>query len=220
MQNRIEPPILTSRLMTIVLAMSLVVLGVLGVTLYNMFPLNRPQIFFLQTKLRDNLEIQLTEMPPISENLDAYKQAFVREYVRHRNEIFSNHKVMQRKWNSADGAVRTMSSDKVYADFARTGMFIAMMSSMPDFDFKCPVLFDGAPFYIDGAYHVKIQYYCENSTGLLPKKNYTIKLKLEDEGNDRIKWSDRIENPLGLRVTDYQIIEGDGDPLDSYFLPM
>ena len=52
MADRIEPPILLSRLMTFVFAAALVVVVVLVVTLAKMFPLNRPQIFFLTTQPR------------------------------------------------------------------------------------------------------------------------------------------------------------------------
>ena len=219
MKNRIEPPILLSRLLVFVLAMSVVVLFALGITLKNMFPLNRPQVFFLTTTVRDDQDIRLVQMQPKSENLDRFKKAFVREYIRHRNEVFTNPKAMQKKWNNENGAVRTMSTDKVYADFTNTYMFTAMMGGMPDFEFTCPVVFDGAPLYLpnEDMYQVKIRYFCADNTGRTYPKDYTIKLRLENEDNTQIKWADRIENPLGLRVSEYVIAEGDGDPLDTGF---
>ena len=57
MQKRVKPPVLVSRLMTFVLATSIVVLGALAFTLYKMFPLNSPQIFFLTTTLRADQNI-------------------------------------------------------------------------------------------------------------------------------------------------------------------
>ena len=100
MQNRIEPPFLLSRTMTFVLATALVVLVTLGMTIYKMFPLNRPQIFFLTTTIHDNQDIKLVEMQPRDVNTDRYKQEFVREYIRHRNEVLVNADEMQKKWNS------------------------------------------------------------------------------------------------------------------------
>ena len=97
MQNRIEPPFLLSRTMTFVLATALVVLVALAITIYNMFPLNRPQVFFLTTTIHDNQDIKLVEMQPRDVNTDRYKQEFVREYIRHRNEILNNAKVMNKK---------------------------------------------------------------------------------------------------------------------------
>lgn len=220
MSNRVEPPILLSRLMTFVLAGAIAVLAALALTLSNMFPLNRPQIFFLTTEVRDDLNVKLIEMPPVDKNLEDYKTAFVREYIRYRNEVFTNPAIMQKKWNSQDGIVRKMSSDEVYKNFVETDMFFAIASGMPGFDFQCPVNFEGAPVYMsrDDAYRVKIRYFCtDNSTGQTIPKDYTIKVKIDADADKEIKWVDRIENPLGLRVTEYEIVTGDGDPLNTGF---
>ena len=48
-------------------------------------------------------------------------------------------------------------------------------------------------------------------------KDYTIKVKIDEEAGKTLRWVDRIENPLGLRVTEYKIVEGDGDPLNTGF---
>lgn len=225
MQNRVEPPILLSRITLFVLASAIVVLGVLVYTIANMFPLNRPQVFFLATDLRENQEIELKELPPHDENLNAYKQVFVNEYIKHRNEVFSNPKAMIKKWNSEDGVIKTWSSNKVYSDFTNTAMFNAiMLGEAPDFDFICGINFDGLPMRVSTSeknvdtYQVKIQYNCEDSTGRTPPKDYTIKIRLLTEEGNKIKWTDRIDNPLGLRVVGYEILSGNGDPLDTGFL--
>ena len=195
-----------------------IVLVALDMTIYNMFPLNRPQVFFLATTVRDDQDVRLVQMQPKSENLDRYTKAFVREYIRHRNEIFQNPNAMHQKWNSDDGAVRIMSTDNVYAEFADTAMFNAIMSEAPSFN--CLVNFDGAPMYLasEDAYQTKIRYFCTDNTGQTTPKDYTIKMKLETDNNAQIKWADRVDNPLGLRVSRYEIISGDGDPLDTGFL--
>ena len=224
MQNRVEPPVLLSRLMTFVLAGAIVALGALGITLYKMFPLNRPQIFFLTTEVRDNVDVKLVEMPPESAYLDDYKIAFVREYVRHRNEVSTNPVVMQKKWNAKEGIIRVTSTDAVYSDFLKTDMFRAIMSGMPNFNFKCLVSFNGAPMKMKDVnerseyYLTKFRYFCDdNSTGQTTPKDYTIKIKIDEDVDTPIRWADRIENPLGLRVTEYTVVEGDGDPLNTGF---
>ena len=216
--NRVEPPVLLSRIMTFVLATALVVLAALGMTIYNMFPLNRPQIFFLTTNIRDEQNVRLVQMQPKSENLDRYTNAFVREYIRHRNEISQNPNTMQQEWNSENGAVRIMSTDEVFAGFADTALFNAVMSEVPNF--KCLVNFEGAPMYLatEDAYQIKFRYFCSDNTGQTTPKDYTIKLKLEAEDNAQIKWADRVDNPLGLRVSGYEVVSGNGDPLDTGFL--
>ena len=212
-----------------ILASAVVVLGVLAFTIYNMFPLNRPQVFFLMTDLRNNQEIELQELPPQDENLNTYKQLFITEYIKHRNEVFSNPKAMIKKWNSKDGIVRTWSDNKVYADFANTAMFNAIMQGdAPDFEFVCGVDFVGLPMLVSTSekkdeiridtYQIKIKYHCEDNTGRTTPKDYTIKLRLLTEEGNKIKWTNRIDNPLGLRVIGYEILSKNGDPLDTGFL--
>ena len=110
MSKRVEPPILLSRLLVFVCATAIVVLVGMLITLAKMFPLNRPQIFFLSTALPSERTVKLIEMSTAGadENVELYKHAFIREYVRHRNEVFTNAEAMQNTWN---GKVRIMSSE-------------------------------------------------------------------------------------------------------------
>ena len=127
---------------------------------------------------------------------------------------------MQKKWNAENGVIKNWSAPDVYAAFTNTAMFNAIMSETPDFAFVCPVSFYYAPAYLerDDMYQVKIQYFCANNAGPLPAKDYTIKIKLVSDDATKIKWADRIDNPLGLRVAEYTIVSGNGDPLDTGFM--
>ena len=135
MADRIEPPILLSRLMTFVFAAALVVVVVLVVTLAKMFPLNRPQIFFLTTQPRSDLEIRLYPMTPRDENVDIYKRSFIKEYIKARNEIIPNVGVMRRKWSNTDDGIVNMWStpdvdpdgfvDRVHERRARHGILLS-----------------------------------------------------------------------------------------------
>ena len=218
MQNRIEPPILLSRLMTLVLATAMVVLGVMVLTLYKMFPLNRPQIFFLMTRPSHTLQVTLHEMPPADENLDLYKRSFIREYIKARNEISANINVMRKKWTNTPGAaVRAWSSDEVFNDFAQTRMWTALMNEVPGFELKCPVEFETGAITPRGKdmYAVKFRQFCENSDGQVAAKDYTIVLRLEIDESAKVQWTDRLNNPLGIRVSQYTIESVDGDTEDK-----
>ena len=83
-------------------------------TLRDMFPLNRPQVFFLTTKPENTTAIQLNELPPDDANLDYYKQSFVMEYVRARNEIDSSVAVMREKWGNVNGVVSAWSEPRAF----------------------------------------------------------------------------------------------------------
>lgn len=218
MQSRIEPPILLSRILTFVLAGVLVVLVAMGVTLWQMFPLDRPQVFFLTTVVRDDLDVRLQEMPPRDEYLDTYKRGFIREYIKARNEIVTNSQLMYTKWGS-DGVVHTWSTDDVYAGFVRTAMWDAVMNAAAVIDISCPVEFQPRAISPRGndTYTVEFRYFCADNNGQVHSKDYTIKIKLISDNAATVKWADRLDNPLGLRVAEYTVESDNGDPLDTGF---
>ncbi len=225
MQNRVEPPILLSRLLTFILAVSVVVLFALGMTLKNMFPLNRPQVFFLTSQLRDNIEAKVTEMPATDENMDRYVRAFIREYIRARNEIFPNAKIMEKKWSAMEGLVKNWSTDNVYKKFSNTAMVNAIRRhGAINLDISCQVEYlanqqnSSSIQYLQNEkmYQIKFRYLCTNNAGPLPPKDYTITLKLVSGEQETTRWKDRVENPLGLRVSEYKITAGGIDPLDGF----
>ena len=218
MQNRVEPPILVSRLMTFVFATAVVVLAVMGITLYKMFPLNRPQVFFLMTQSSHQLEIKLQNMVPTSENLESYKRAFIKEYIKARNEITPNIKVMRKKWtNDPTAAVRAWSDDAVFGEFAQTRMWTALMNEAPGFELKCPVEFESGAITPRGndMYAVKFRYFCENSDGQVAAKDYTIVLTLGTSIDTTTQWVERLNNPLGIKVVRYVVESVDGNKSDK-----
>ncbi len=224
MQDRIEPPILMSRLMTFVLATSLVVLTVLVWTLDKMFPLNRPQVFFLTSQMMDDQQLTLTEIP--KDNLELYKQQFIKEYIRARNEIEPNLSIMRARWaNNADGIVKTWSNDDVFGKFTETEMFNIINQDLTEvFDIKCVVEF---PLYnsviravnSDNAdtYSVHFQYNCKY--GPLGDQSYVqeyiIRVQLEPGDESSVKWAERMENPLGIRVSGYDVIDAQNKVLNT-----
>ncbi len=213
MAKTIEPPILISRLMIFVFAASVVMLVVLILTLVKMYPLDRTQILFLASTPKSDTTIQLTSFTPNGENLETYKIAFIKEYIKARNEIVPNATVMKRKWSASnDGIVYMWSSPTVYKDFQQTGMWNAYMQDIPTFEFYCPVEFNSISPWAENSYSVKFSYFCTDKGGQTSKNYFTIVLKLELE--NAIQWTDRLQNPLGIKVTEYSVQSGQGDPLD------
>lgn len=216
MQTRIEPPVLLSRLLVFVFAASVIALGALFFTLRNMFPLNHPQVFFLTTKPENTTAIQLNELPPDDANLDYYKQSFVMEYVRARNEIEPNIAIMNEKWGNVNGVVSAWSSPSVYSDFSRTKLFKMQTGNRPNLGLSCAVEFVERPLRLaTDRYTIKIRYICADSNGQSTKKDYTIRVKVALDKDAKTEWQDRLNNPLGMRVSEYTIDSGFGDPLDT-----
>lgn len=216
MQNRVEPPILLSRLLMFVFAGTVVVLFVLFMTLGKMFPLNRPDVFFVTTRPANSTVIQISEFPANLENIEPYKQAFVMEYIRARNEVERNTAFMREKWQTGPGGIiYEWSSPNVYNAFTKTAMYNAISSEMPDFEFVCPVNIIGTPrAFRENTYTVRMRYFCSDNTGQTTTKDYTIYVKLAVDDNAKIKWTERLDNPLGLKVIEYTV-DGGADPLDT-----
>lgn len=220
MQDRIEPPVLLSRLLVFVFAGCVVVTFVMFMALQKMFPLNRPEVFFITSRPEGASVIQITELPPNDANFEAYRQAFVMEYVRARNEIEQNLAIMRQKWGNSDGVVSAWSTPGVYSAFQKTGLYQAIMGDYPDFPFKCVVNFRGRPLLLnpkDNQYTVKFEYYCSDNNGQTDKKDYTILVGVTTMDDAQIKWTERLNNPLGIRVSRYTVEGGGGDPLDTVY---
>ena len=220
MQERIEPPILLSRLMTFVMATSLVVLVVLVITLDKMFPLNRPQVFVLQTQNLDDKELSLTSIP---DDLENYKKEFIKDYVRERNEIVPDLAIMRARWaNNNRGVIKTRSTDAVFGDFVTTDMVQIIYQNLGEaFDIECNVEFPASHSVVLEAnrkdtYAVQFKYVCRY--GDLYNQQYTqyftVHVTLQSTEGNSIKWAERMENPLGLRVSGYVVGDGKNDPLN------
>ena len=216
MQDRIEPPILLSRLLMFVFAGTLVVLFVMFMCVQNMFPLNRPEIFLVTTRPANAMIVQIQDLAPDAENINVYKQAFVMEYIRARNEIEKNTSIMRQRWSDANGVIAAWSTPAVYNDFRKTGLYTALTRDYPDFEFVCPVRFKALPLQLQAnQYTVNFEYFCTDKDGQTTKKDYTIRVVLQMD--DKIQWRDRMNNPLGIKVSGYFIEAGGGDPLDTVY---
>jgi len=97
--NTVEPPILIARLLTFVFAAALGVVITMIITVSEIMPLNKTQVFFLTTTPKENTEISLQAYYPNDINIEIFKKNFIKEYIKTRNEITANATVMHKKWN-------------------------------------------------------------------------------------------------------------------------
>ena len=192
------------------------VLFVLFMTLGNMFPLNRPEVFFITSRPANSTIVQVSDFPPNGANMDAYKMAFVMEYVRVRNDVENNTAYMRQKWG---GVMSSWSTPRVYAEFQSTQMYTAITNAVPDSGFTCTVDFLSRPLALkDNQYTVRFRYSCADKNGQTDKKDYTIVVGLGIIDNAAVPWTETLNNPLGLVVNKYEIQGGTGDPLNTGFV--
>jgi len=225
----VEPPVLISKVLTFVLAMSIVVLGALGVVLIKMIPLERPQVFFLVTpKFFQNMTIIPMTPDNLNERrLDTYKKGFIREYVIARNTLYSglNASITRDNWSRV---IKPWSSNSVFADLSKTRLYkkYEFVQTLPTI--SCEVNFpntNAVPAVVklsDAVYEVNFAWICrdENSGGHTTQKNYKIKMRIQSDLNaSASKTLENLQklrdNPLGIQVVEYVIYDNKGDPLDS-----
>lgn len=207
--------------MMFVFAASVVAMAALVLTLWKMFPLDRPQVFFLTTEVRPDMDVRLYSMPLRSDAQSEtnYKISFIKEYIKARNEISTGRDEMQKKWGTReDGVISMWSSPNVYNDFSNTLMRNLIMQADAEIDMSCNVEFPQGAVTERTAdkmtYNVRFNYVCVNNNGQTSTKDYTVIIGLEKEEEPKIKWGERLNNPLGMRIVRYDIDSGNGDPLD------
>lgn len=224
MAKIIEPPILMSRILTFVLATSVVVLAALAVVLVKMIPLERPEVFFLVNPTRA-VNVVIEPFKPETNNaiINNYETGFIREYVIARNTLDNNSSITKNNWKNV---VKEWSDDKVYKAFTGTRLYKKYMFGMQSLPMSCSVNFDGINDEKSvlrtnpGDYTVNFAWVCKNISGQPITKNYKIRIKIQSELNKNVSGTlDNLEklkvNPLGIQVTEYKVQEGKDDPLNS-----
>lgn len=227
MSKTIEPPVLMSRILTFTLATSIVVLAALAFTLFKMFPIERPQVFFLLTPTRStNLVIE--PMNPDSANKQAileFKKGFIKEYVTARNQLYINPMVTRENWVNV---VKQWSTPAVYNNFMRTKLYKSYIFNETPPMMTCDVNFDPVDDesirYTSGDnFIVRFAWICKNENigGQTLQKSYKIRIRIESElvgGATELDLERLRNNPLGIQVSEYTIMddsESKGDPLNS-----
>lgn len=225
MSKIVEPPVLMSRILTFVLAASVVVLAVLVFVLIKMIPLERPEVFFLVNPTRA-VNVAIEPFNPDANNksaINTYERGFIREYVIARNELDANTNVTRSNWKNI---VKPWSDDRVYNAFTKTKLYKDYAFGGKVSGTTCSVAFsnqNGSDAIINtnpGDYTVHFTWICKNISGQPTTKNYKIRIKIKSELDKKVSETfENLEklkaNPLGIHVTEYKVQDGDVDPLNS-----
>jgi type IV secretory pathway component VirB8 len=204
------------------------VLAVLVITLLKMIPLERPEVFFLVTPTRATNVI----IEPLDTNAtnkvatENYFKGFIREYIIARNTLNTNTYISKNNWTKV---VKPWSSKKVFSDFEKTSLYneYALGDTAPNID--CSVNFsnsakDNAIVRTgdsgDNTYLVNFIWVCKNIGGQTTQKNYKILVRIQSDLDKKVSGTiDNLKilsaNPLGIQVTQYTVLDGKDDPLNS-----
>lgn len=222
----LEPPVLLSRALTFVFAMSVVVLVTLVVTLFKMIPLERPEVFFV---LNETTAGNLTIKPMTPDNYDNttienYKKGFIREYIFARNTVLNGSEsyITLDNWEKI---VKPWSSTKVYDEFTETNLYKKYTFSEQTVSRPCKVSFSNSsneePIINmrNGYYQVNFTILCKNISGQPDRNFYKIRIRIQSElekGSSKLLGNvEKLRNnPLGIQVSEYTIMNGLEDPLD------
>lgn len=221
----VEPPVLMSRILMFVLATSIVVLGALAFTLFKMIPLERPEIFFVQTPTR----FVNTVIEPLDTNQDNktameyYERGFIRTYIIARNTLYPNVAMTRNNWAKI---VKPWSSDNVFSAFTDTALYKDYTFNNRPSVLSCSVSFSDTkrePAIVrtkNNEYIVNFTWVCENNNGQTTQKNYKIRIKVQSDLDNKLSGTlDNLEklkqHPLGIQVTEYKVQGNKDDPLNS-----
>jgi len=221
----VEPPVLLSRILTFVLATSVVVACAMVFTLMKMIPLERPEVFFVYTPTR-SANVIIDPLIPSADNknaLNRYKDGFIREYVIARNTLSTNAATTRRNWSRI---VKPWSSNNVFSKLVKYRLYkdFALGAQMPTIscsvNFSSPNNEDPVLRMSEDTYNVKFTWICENIGGQTTQKNYKIQIKIQSELDKKTSGTLEIleklrDNPLGIQVVQYDVLDGKTDPLDS-----
>ncbi|MDR1697091.1 MAG: hypothetical protein LBR41_02630 [Rickettsiales bacterium] len=212
--SQVQPSVLVSRVITFVFAAAFVAAIVMILALSNMWPLERTQVFFLTQSPAANTTIKITPFEPSDNNALIYKENFVREYIKMRNEIVPNSGIMQSRWRPDEGGVvYAWSAADVFVAFFGTHQVFEQTSGGPGRATRCTVEFTrGVTPHVGDQYTATFRHICDNNAGQQSAKDYTIIVTLAQDSD--IPFVERLDNPMGIRVTGYSVQNGARDPLD------
>lgn len=108
---------ITTRILSCITVFQMVVILVLGLTIWSMQPLVRIEPYFLQVEPESKSVVRVQPMERDATLVDQLEIGWVRDYVRMREEVLPDAPLMTRRARPFDGWVARRSTDAVYAGY-------------------------------------------------------------------------------------------------------
>lgn len=194
----------TARAFSIVSAVALCVNLVLMIAIIHLTPLQRVEPFLLTFQNKDD---QVVHIRPLKQDLsadDVISEAMIRQYVLLRHTMMSDLDEMMFRWGP-DGPLRWMSSDEVYNTFSKSIKDSLARVKLEGFTREVRIESVVRTLNIWTVYIVTRDMLPESDEPVDSRWRIRVEIKFFAKGKRKVKYSDRLKNPLGFSVTAYGI---------------
>ena len=178
---------------------------ILLIALFNLSPLVRTNPFFL-TFQNKNAQVVTIEKPDIGESiLPTITENMIRQYLVARNDIPADTTELAARW-SAEGPVRWMSSDAVFAAFRSEVQSVLQRIEANHLTRQVKIAsvlkqqtdYRGVELWVASITLTEMS----DDSPQPRETHWTVVLQIAYQPRDVI-WADRLKNPLGFKVRDY-----------------
>ena len=178
---------------------------ILLIALSHLAPLVRTNPFFLTFQSKD-AQVVTIDTPKVSESvLPLITENMIRQYLVVRNSIPANIDDLQALW-SAEGPVRWMSSNPVFAEFrekAQTTLERVSTERLTRQVAIASVLKTASGNRGEELWEARMTVTEMTEDSPQPKeKHYTVRLQIAYQ-SQKTSWETRLKNPLGFKVITY-----------------
>ena len=202
----------TARAFAIIFAVSMFCNLILTYVIITIMPLYRiePYLFTFSDK-----KDQIYKIEPVQKIYEQkyLTEIFIREYILTRNSYTNDVEEMERRWGN-NSLIREMSSDGVYNSFRKNVAdklieYIRKYNIVRDIRISSVTEVGGANANHTGDTWWEVEFKVEDMS---PEKEtpeisvWVARLKIRYRAK-RVKFSERLKNPLGFTVIDYKQVE-------------
>lgn len=192
----------TARAFAIVCAVSVCANLALLLAVIQIQPMTRIEPFFLDFANRSDQVVTIRKMNMSSEDWEALIRRNLREYVILRHSMQPDTELMNRRWGP-DGKIRWMSSSQVYAEFAERAK--AYFNQDPDNKFRRLTRTVNITSVNQGDQFWQVLFeIVDEIDGATEVNNLVARMQIGWE-TQKVKYSDRLKNPLGFKITAYEV---------------
>ncbi len=193
----------TARVFAVFCAVSICANIVLFMAVFNMVPLVRVEPFLFSFVEKSEQVIQVEPLSVDMAQNDIVSESMVRYYILVRNTLINNVSAMEARWGS-DGPVKWMSSDANYRDFSNKSLEI--LQKIRNEGLVRTVTIYSVVRLSKDIWQAEIE-----TKDTLPSSpqpvstKWTVSMRIGYRDNVRVKYSQRLKNPLGFVVQQYMI---------------